>query len=341
MSKALWFAAITTIVTGCNTSGQNAPPEDVANRYLKPAQVIALSNVEGRFDHFAADVKGNRLFVAALGNDTLEVIDTDAAKVAGRVKGLHKPQGVAFIPGDSGRIAVAGGEDGTLRFYDAATLKPGPIIDGLDDADNVRYDAAANVLYVGYGGGALAVIDPEHARKVAEIKLDGHPESFQLERRGKRIFINVPEADHVAVIDREKRTVVAKWATGEAKANFPMALDEANHRLFIGGRKPAKLIVIDTESGKVVASIDVAGDTDDLFYDAANKRIYISGGAGAVTIVEQSSPNTYIAIAQVKTAPGARTSFFIPETQTLFVAVPHRGGQQSELRAFNIRPSSK
>jgi YVTN family beta-propeller protein len=340
MSKAHWFALLIATLSGCNTSGQSAPPEDIANRYLKPPHVIALPNVEGRFDHFAADVKGNRLFVAALGNDTLEVIDTNAAKVSGHITGLHKPQGVAFIP-DSARVAVAGGEDGSLRFYDIATLKPGPTINGLDDADNVRYDDAAKVLYVGYGGGALAVIEADHARKIADIKLDGHPESFQLERNGKRIFVNVPQAGHVAVIDREKRAVVAKWETGDAKSNFPMALDQANHRLFVGCRKPAKLIVLNTESGKVVAAIDVAGDADDLFYDAANDRIYISGGAGAVTVVEQSTPDRYQAVAQVKTAPGARTSFLIPETQTLYVAVPHRGSQQPELRTFKIQSAAR
>jgi DNA-binding beta-propeller fold protein YncE len=333
MLKPLWFVLVIGILIGCNTSGQNAPPDDVANRYLKPAQTIALPNVEGRFDHFAADARRNRLFVAALGNDTLEVIDTDALKIAGHITGLHKPQGVAFIP-NSGGIAVASGGDGMLRFYDAATLKPGPVINGLDDADNVRYDDDAKRLYVGYGGGALAVIDPSNAQKVADIKLDGHPESFQLERSGKRIFVNVPEASHVAVVDCEKQTVIAKWSIGDAKANFPMALDEANHRLFVGCRSPAKLVVLDTQSGKLVASIDVVGDTDDLFYDTANKRIYVSGGSGAITVVEQAAADSYRAVAQVKTAQGARTCFFMPETQTLYLAVPHRGAQQSELRIF-------
>ena len=328
---------LAALLTGCNTQGQTTPPTDDANRYLKPAQVIALPGVEGRFDHFAADTKNHRLFVAALGNDTLEVIDTQSAKSVAHVTGLHKPQGVAFLP-DSHRIAVAGGEDGTLRFYDAATLKPGPVINNLDDADNVRYDATAERLYVGYGEGALAVIDADKSQKIADIKLDGHPESFQLERDGKRIFVNVPQAGHVAVIDREKQTVIARWPTGDAKANFPMALDEHNHRLFIGCRQPAKLLVLDTGSGKIVSTIDITGDTDDLFYDAANKRIYISGGAGAITILNQSTPDTYRTLAHLKTAPGARTSFFIPDQQTLYLAVPHRGPQQPELRTYKAQP---
>jgi YVTN family beta-propeller protein len=332
MCRTIWFGLTALLVAGCNTSGQQGPA-DVDNRYLKFIGSIPLPGVEGRFDHFAADPKGHRLFVAALGNDTLEVIDTDGGKRAGSISGLHKPQGVAFIP-ESGRIAVAGGDDGTLRFYDAATLKQGAKIDGLEDADNVRYDAGAKRLYVGYGRGALAVIDAEKSMKIADIKLDAHPESFQLEKNGKRIFVNVPEADQVAVIDREKQLVIAKWPIEGAKANFPMALDEASHRLLVGCRKPAKLLVLDTETGKRVASIDVVGDTDDLFYDAASKRIYVSGGAGAITVVKQTIPDTYRALAEIKTAPGARTSFFLADSGVLYVAVPHRGAQAAELRAL-------
>jgi DNA-binding beta-propeller fold protein YncE len=335
MPKAICFALAAALIVGCNANGQSAPANG-DNPYLKFVQTIPLPNVEGRFDHFAADAKGNRLFIAALGNDTLEVIDTAAGMRAGSVTGLHKPTGVAFLP-ESGQVAVAGGDDGTLRFYDSATLKPGPKLEGLADADNVRYDPAARRLYVGYGSGALAVIDTETAHKLADIKLDAHPESFQLEKSGKRIFVNVPDAGHIAVVDREKQTVIAKWPTADAKANFPMALDEQNHRLFIGCRKPARLLILDTETGKPVAAPDIIGDTDDLFYDAANRRIYISGGAGAITVVEQSTPDTYRAVSKIQTAPGARTSFFVPESATLYVAVPHRGSQQAELRVFKAR----
>jgi DNA-binding beta-propeller fold protein YncE len=251
------------------------------------------------------------------------------------VTGLKKPQGVAFLP-DSGRVAVACGDDGTLRFYDAATLKPGPIIDGLNDADNVRYDASAKCLYVGYGGGALAVIDPETARKVGEIRLEGHPESFQLEGQGPRILVNVPEAKHVAVVARQNGKVTATWTLEGAAANFPMALDEANHRLFVGCRKPAKLLAMDTQRGKVVASVDVVADTDDLFYDPANKRIYVAGGGGKITIVSQTAPDRYEVIGEIETAAGARTAYFVPETGRLYVAVPKRGGQGAELRTYEV-----
>jgi YVTN family beta-propeller protein len=327
--------AILVVLLAAGCSADSGGKADKATPLLRQVQVIELPGVEGRLDHFAADTKGGRLFVAALGNNSLEVIDTAAGKRAGSVTGLKKPQGVAFLP-ESGRLAVACGDDGMLRFYDAATLKPGPVIEGLDDADNVRYDAAARRLYVGYGGGALAVIDPETARKVGEIKLDGHPESFQLERQGTRIFVNVPEAKHVAVVDRQKGTVTAAWPTDGASANFPMALDEPNHRLFVGCRKPAKLLVLDTQAGKTVTSVDVVGDTDDLFYDAANKRIYVAGGGGKITVVSQAAPDRYEVIGEVETAPGARTAYFVAEAGRLYVALPKRGAQSAELRVYEV-----
>ena len=151
--------------------------------------------------------------------------------------------------------------------------------------------------------------------------------------------MNVPNAGHVAVVDRETETVIEKIPMKEARANFPMALDEADSRLFIGCRSPAKVLVLDTETGKTVATVDIVGDTDDLFYDAANKRIYVSGGEGRVTVISQTTADKYYVAGQVSTAPGARTSFFVPETRMLYVAVPHRGGQKAELRAFTVAPA--
>jgi DNA-binding beta-propeller fold protein YncE len=207
-------------------------------------------------------------------------------------------------------------------------------VDGLDDADNVRYDPQAKLLYVGYGGGALAVIDPEKAAKVADIKLDGHPESFRLETNGNRIFVNVPRAGEIEVVDRATRQVVAKWPMKSAKSNFPMVLDEDHHRLFIGCRSPAKMLVLDAQTGATVSEVDCISDTDDLFYDAANKRVYISGGGGSITVVEQTDADHYQVVETIKTASGARTSFFSPDTGQLYLAVPHRGDQPAEIRVY-------
>lgn len=302
---------------------------------LKLVQTIALEGVEGRIDHLAVDVETNRIFVAALGNNTVEVIDLKMGKPVATIKDVKEPQGVALIPGGRA-IAVGCGEGSECRIYDGS-LKLTSVTKGLDDADNVRYDAAANRFYVGYGRGALAVVDPERGAKVGDIKLAGHPESFQLESAGKRIFVNIPSARQVAVIDREKAAVIAKWAVKEAESNFPMALDEIDHRLFIGCRNPAKMLVLDTESGKTVSSIACCGDTDDVFFDAARKRIYVSGGEGCIATITQRDADQYELVARTATASGARTSLFVPGLSRLYLAVPHRGSQTAEIRVYEAR----
>ncbi|MEA2711157.1 MAG: hypothetical protein QOF78_3758 [Phycisphaerales bacterium] len=300
---------------------------------MKLVQTIPLDGVEGRFDHFGVDAAGKRLYVAALGNNTIEVIDLATNTRADSVKGLKKPTGVRVIPG-SGKVVAASGDDGKVRVFDGK-LKLLGAVEGLDDADNVRIDVPGKLAYVGYGDGAIAIIDPERVTKIGEVKLDGHPEAFQLETQGNRIFVNVPSAKHVAVIDREKRAVITKWPIRDAAENFPMALDESRHRLFIGCRKPAKVLVLDSETGRTVASVDCCGDTDDLFYDAAARRIYVSGGEGCISVIAQDDADHYRQLGNVATAPGARTSLYVRELGQLYLAVPHRGApQRAEVRVF-------
>jgi hypothetical protein len=173
---------------------------------------------------------------------------------------------------------------------------------------------------------------------VGEVPLAGHPESFQLERSGSRIFVNVPGAGQIAVVDRVKRTVAATWPVRGAGANFPMALDEPDHRLFIGCRRPARLLVYDTHTGREVASAPIVGDTDDLFYDAGRKRLYVSGGAGFVTVLQQHDADHYAVMARLPTAAGARTGFFAPDLNRFFLAVPHRGSLVAEVRVYRTAP---
>jgi DNA-binding beta-propeller fold protein YncE len=270
---------------------------------------VPLPGVKGRFDHFAIDTNTHRLFLAALGNDTVEIFDTVSAKRLHTITGQHKPCGIAFIPATQ-RFFVANGDDGSVKVYDGQAYRLVKNITGLDDADNVRHDAKANRIYVGYGNGALGVIDPEKLETIGSIKLKAHPESFQLERNGPRIFVNLPDAKQIAVVDRDKRSVVATWPMDKFQANFPMALDDANHRLFIGCRKPASLAVVDTVTGKITADIAISGDTDDLFWDALRKRLYISCGEGFVDVIEQTAADKYTRRERIPTRNGARTSFF-------------------------------
>src|SRR2546421_6299749 len=229
---------------------------------LKLTQTIPLPGVKGRFDHFAIDSKGNRLFVAALGNNTLEVIDLAAGKHIQSGSGMSKPTGVLYLP-EPDQILVANGDNGTLKLLDGSTYKVSQALTDLPDADNLRFDPAAKLAFLGHGDGSIGVIDPVAAKIIAAVKVAGHPESFQLEKAGTRIFINVPDAKQVAVVDREKHSLIATWSMEKFQANFPMALDEANHRLFIGCRKPPRLVVLDIADGKPVADTAISSDTDD------------------------------------------------------------------------------
>ncbi|MBO0797639.1 MAG: YncE family protein, partial [Blastocatellia bacterium] len=293
--------------------------------------------------HLAVDVPSQRLFLAALGNNTLEVIDLKAGKVIHSIKGLHEPQGVAFVP-EANAVYVANGGDGNCEAFAADSFAPLRNAKFSGDADNLRYDAEMKLLYVGYGGGALGlfggalgIFEAQTGKIVGEIKLPAHPEAFALEQSGPRIFVNLPRANQVAVIDRQSRAVVAHWPLTQAAANYPMALDESHHRLFIGCRRPARILVLDTNSGKTVKELVCVGDTDDVFYDAKNKRIYVSGGEGFISVFAQLDADRYQPIAKIPTAPGARTSLFVPALGRLYLAVPHRGKQASEVRVFEAQ----
>lgn len=194
----------------------------------------------------------------------------------------------------------------------------------------------AKRLFVGYGGGALAAINASDGKVAGEAALAAHPESFQLERSGSRVFVNVPSADQIAVVDRAAMKVIATWPVTGAKANYPMALDEANHRLFVGCRRPAKVLVYDTSTGKETSSFDIVGDTDDLFYDSVRKRLYVSGGEGFIDAF-QDEAGRFSRLAHVATAAGARTSLFVADQSRLYLAVPHRGAQKAEIRVYEVR----
>jgi len=340
----LVLMAVALGVFGCGGGGSGAEQKEASqandSSTLRQVQSIQLPGVEGRIDHMAVDLQGERLFVAALGNNTLEVVDLKAGKRTDEIEGLREPQGVVYVP-EADRLFVSNGEGASLDVYDGQSLELVDRVELGQDPDNVRYDPATGRVYVGYGSGkgsALGVIDVGKDAKIADIKLSGHPESFQLENEGKRIFVNVPTSGRVEVVDREQGAVIETWAVEDAAENFPMALDEADHRLFVGTRSPAQLLVLDTERGEMVAELDSSGDTDDVFYDSEAKRIYVSGGEGAISVFEQTDPDDYRLIGNVDTAEGARTSLFVTESRTLFVAVPHRGSQQAEVRALETQP---
>jgi len=304
---------------------------------LRKVQTISLPNVEGRIDHMAVDVKGQRLFIAALGNNSVEVLDLNAGKRLKSIRGLHEPQGVGFVS-EFNKIYIANGKSGACDILDGSSFERIKSVKFSNDADNIRYDAAKRRVFVGYGSGALAIIDATNDDRIGEIKLEGHPESFRLENSDPRIFVNIPTAQQVVVVDREKRAVIAAWPTGGASANYPMALDEEHHRLFVGFRKPAKLTVLDTDSGRILANLDTVGDADDIFYDSSRQRIYIAGGDGFLSIFKQLDRDHYQSLTKIPTVSGARTALFVPELDRLYVAVPHRASQRAEVRVYSAPP---
>ena len=324
----LWLAAL--MLFAIHGKAQHSP--------LRHVQTIPMLGVENRIDHLAIDLAHHRLFVAALGNNTVEVLDLKTGKRVHTITGLHEPQGVAYAH-SANRLFVANGQGGGCNAFDAATYeRVGTIAFSDDDADNVRYDATANHVVVGVGDGFLSIIDATTYENFGSIILSGHPESFQLETAGPRIFVNVPKLGHIAVIDRVKKRLLATWPVTGARSNFPMALDETGHRLFVGCRDPARVLIYDTNSGKQTAFFDISGDTDDLFYDAARKRLYISCGAGFLDVFQEKDSTHFDRIGHISTAAGSRTSLFVPALKRIYLAVPHRGAQPAEIRAYEVQP---
>jgi DNA-binding beta-propeller fold protein YncE len=281
------------------------------------------------------DVKRQRLFVAELGNNSLGVVDLAAGKVLRTVAGLREPQGVAYVPfADSVFVANAG--DGSVHVLRGDDLAPIGRIELGEDADNVRVDARRNRVLVGYGNGALAVIDPATRTKAADIPLKGHPEGFQIDETGTKVFVNVPDARDIEVAN------LASEATGSlpmqgAGSNFPMAIDRDAHRVLVVFRNPPTLMALSSEDGRVVAKIETCGDADDVFVDPKRRRVYVSCGEGVVDILEQREAE-YRRLARVPTVSGARTSLFVPELDRLFVAVRTRSNEPAAIWVFHPAP---
>lgn len=293
---------------------------------------IPLGNVHGRIDHLAIDVNRQRLFVAELGNDSVGVVDLRARKTVRTLTGLKQPQGVGYAP-STDTLYVANAGDGSVRLFRGEELAPIGQIELGDDADNVRVDDAAHRVYVGYGDGALAVIDTQSRRKIADIVLKGHPESFQLERWGQRIFINVPDRGEIASVDRLTGKQVASWRTNELRANFPLALDEPHQALLAVFRSPAKVGAFRTADGQLLSATDTCGDADDVFVDEKRSRVYVSCGEGFIDVIVQQAVS-YATLERIPTLAGARTALYDSEIDRFILAVRSEAGTASSIWLF-------
>lgn len=319
-------------------------PGVVSHAFAQPAETaplqleakIQLGNVHGRVDHMAVDLKRQRLFVAELGNDTVGVVDLTNCKLLRTIAGLKEPQGVGYEP-STDTLYIANAGDGSVRLLEGDQYKPAGQIELGSDADNVRVDTAANRIVVGYGSGALAVIDPTTRSKVGDIKVKAHPEGFQIDHDAGQVFVNVPDAHGIAVVDRTSQRQTGKWPIPDHGANFPMALDPVRRQVLVIFRTPAELGVFSMTGGKLITTAETCGDADDLFIDAKRGRVYVSCGAGFVDVLEAKGM-TYRRVARIPTASGARTSLFVPEIDRLLVAVRRTAVEPAAIWVFRPIP---
>ena len=338
MKSKLLFALIlmifTTSITSCKaqkTFGENN---------LQMIKSISLPGVKGRIDHMCVNVKDQIVYIAALGNNSVEVVDIVSGKVIHSIKGFDEPQGLAYIA-ETSELFIANGGNGLCYFYDAKTFEKKATINLSTDADNVRYDSAEKKIYVGYGSGGIAIISTIQHSLLTKIILPAHPEGFQIEHTTQRLFVNLTSINTVAVVDIKKGLIEKRWRRSTPTGNFPIALTTTGSKLFVGFRHPAKLAIINPYSGHLDFITDLGNDVDDVFYDDNNKRIYASCGGGYtrlgfVNVFDLNNDGTLTQISNVPTRNGARTSLLIPELQLFVVPEPSVFTHDPELIIYKI-----
>jgi DNA-binding beta-propeller fold protein YncE len=320
---------LAVLLSGCGNShsfGQSA---------LKLSKEISLPNVKGRIDHLDIDVPDQIVFVAALGNNTVEVADMKSGKVLHTITGLSEPQGLAYIAKHH-ELFVANGGTGECLFYNTMSWQKTASIKYDDDADDARYDAGADQIYVGYGSGGIGIIDAGTHKQIANIKLPAHPESFQLDAKANKLWVNLPGSGMIGVADIKQHKLIDKWKKLLPRANFPMAYDAAQHRVIAGYRVPATLKVLDANTGKEIFSSAMAGDADDLYWDDKTKQILVSGGSGSVNVFKQTGPATYKEAANIPTRDSARTSLWVPELRLFILAARATDGKPAALLIYRL-----
>jgi DNA-binding beta-propeller fold protein YncE len=298
---------------------------------------------DGDFDHFAVDSRGQRLFLTAEENSAVEVFDLGTNKLVHTISDLKAPHSMVYRT-DLKKLFVVDGDEAEVKIYEGDSYKPAGSIKLLDDADSNVFDPATNYMYVVNGGkGAhmayttISVVDTTAAKKLADIKVDADSvEAMAIEKSGPRMFANLNSKNAVAVIDRVKRTVITTWSIAdEGRKNAAMAFDEADHRLFVVGRSPGKVIVLDSESGKILNSLPCAADTDDAVFDTASRRLYVAG-VPSLDIFELSGPNRFRQIGEVPTSFHAVTGILVPQLNRYYLAVNHHGDTPAQVQIYEV-----
>lgn len=303
-------------------------------------RTIPLPGVTGKFDHFGIDLAGRRLFAAATGNHSVEVISLQSGKVEQSIGGLGKPHGLAWVDATH-TLYVADGVLGELRAYRGSPLKPEGALKLSDDADDMVYDGARGLLYVGHGGSGaaaparIAAVDTATLSLVADLSVASHPEALDLDARGRRIFANIADSNEIAVIDGAANTIVAHWKLSGAADNVPMAYDAVRQRLYVACRTPAMLIALNATTGAELARAPVGDGADDLFYDAELGRVYVISGAGEIDTFTLDGDAHVASIGVTHTVAGAKTALFVPSESTIYLGVPGRGELPAAIRVYS------
>ncbi len=309
-------------------------PKKHGPEVLKQVKDVTVANIEGVVQHMAADIKGNRIFLAATGNNTIEIFDSQTLQHLGSIQGLSQPQDVIFLP-ESEHLLVSNAADGTLRTYDTKTLK---MIDSKPmggDANRIQVTPNGKFIIVGWGVGGLAIVDTQSGHR-SDVQLKSHPEAIQLDSAGNRMFVSLPGVGEIAVVDRRSQTVTESWPVRQHE-NAAMALDESDRRLFVVCRRPSKLLVVNIEDGSIMATLSTAADADDVFYDQKRKRIYVVGGEGEIAVYKQNGPDEYTPMSRTDSIDQGRNGLLVPEWNRLYVVARNRPpGFPLELASFTI-----
>ena len=306
---------------------------------LKLEKTISLKPVSSKFDHLAFDAAANRLFITATSNHSVEVIDLKTDSISQSITGLGKPHGLAWVA-STGSLYVSDGSLAELRVYKGSPLALAGSIKLSEDADDMVYDEANHLLFVGHGTGEAAsparvsVVDTAHFTLVANLAVATHPEALDIDPAGHRVFVNIADSNEIVVIDTATRAITAHWKLTKAAGNVPLAFDADHNLLFVGCRKPGAVIVLDASTGKELSSLPGAAGADDLFYDPALRSIYLIAGSGEVDAYQVDASKAIHSLGVLPTASGAKTALWVPAQNLLYVGVPGPSGQPSEIRAF-------
>jgi YVTN family beta-propeller protein len=319
-------------------------PFSATSQTLAPAmrltKTIVLPGVQGKLDHFAIDLAGNRLFLAATGSGSVQVIDLKTDKVRESIGGLVKPHGLAW-DASTGTLYVTDGALAELRAYKGEPFSVAGTIKLSVDADDMMYDNANHMLFVGHGGSdtanaaRVAVIDTDHFALIANVGVASHPEGLDFDRETGRLFVNVADSNEVAVIDTAAKALSSQWKVTKAAENVPMAFDREHHLVFVACRTPGTLIALDSLTGREIASLPAAGKADDLFYDPALRRVYLISGAGEVDLFQVDEGRTVRSLSVLQTVPGAKTALFVPSQNLVYLGVPGTAGHAVEVREYS------